>query len=202
MRQHIEGRERQYLLAKRAREYGWSEQQIVTVDEDLGLTGKTAGNREGFQRLVSELGLGKLGILFALEVSRFARNNRDWYQVLDLCALMDTLIADDDGVYHPGDYNDRLLLGLKGTISEAESHAIYLRMQQGKLHKARKGDLHGQLMAGYILDQDGRIQMHPDEAVRQSLHIVFAKFQDIDSSTSYDGADCGSGGCGAAVVSL
>jgi DNA invertase Pin-like site-specific DNA recombinase len=116
---HTESLQRQYELTERARTLGWGTSQIVVIDEDLGRSGADATAREGFQRLVADVGLGKVGLILGIEVSRLARNNADWYQLLDLCALTDTLIADGDGIYHPSDYNDRLVLGLKGTMSGA-----------------------------------------------------------------------------------
>ncbi len=115
---HTESLQRQHELTERARVLGWGTSQIVVIDEDLGRSGADATAREGFQRLVADVGLGKVGLILGIEVSRLARNNADWYQLLNLCALTDTLIADGDGIYHPGDYNDRLVLGLKGTMSE------------------------------------------------------------------------------------
>ncbi|MGO9300962.1 MAG: recombinase family protein [Acidimicrobiales bacterium] len=119
VREHTESLERQYELADRAMNLGWQPRQVVIVDEDLGRSGAEATAREGFKGLVADVGLGKVGIIFGIEVSRLARNNADWYQLLDLCAMTDTLIADGDGLYHPADFNDRLVLGLKGTMSEA-----------------------------------------------------------------------------------
>ena len=142
---------RQYDLAGRARELGWAEHQIVVVDDDLGRSGASAQGRKGFSDLVADVGLGKAGIVLSLESSRLARNNSDWYRLLDLCALTDTLIADADGVYHPAGYNDRLVLGLKGTLSEAELHLLRSRMTEGLRAKAaRGGQRQPQLAAGSL----------------------------------------------------
>jgi hypothetical protein len=123
---NAESRERQYELVERAVALGWTAAEVVVVDEDQGRSAKTADGRDGFQRLVADVGLGRVGIVLGIEVSRLARRNADWYGLLDLCALTDTLIADADGVYHPGLHNDRLVLGLKGTMSEAELHVLAL----------------------------------------------------------------------------
>ena len=145
---------RQYDLAGRARELGWAEHQIVVVDDDLGRSGASAQGRKGFSDLVADVGLGKAGIVLSLECSRLARNNSDWYQLLDLCALTDTLIADADGVYHPGSYNDRLVLGLKGTLSEAELHLLRSRLTEGLRAKAARGELRLTLPAGLDYDDE------------------------------------------------
>jgi len=141
IREHGESLVRQYELRERALALGWDAHQIKVIDADLGRSGAESSAREGFQELVADVGLGRVGIVFGIEVSRLARNNADWYQLLDLCALTDTLIADSDGVYHPGDFNDRLVLGLKGTMSEAELHLIRSRLTAGLRHKAERGEL-------------------------------------------------------------
>ncbi len=138
---NVESRERQYELVERAVELGWHASEVVVVDSDQGQSGKSTDGRDGFHGLVAEIGLGRVGIVFGIEVSRLARNNASWYQLLDLCALTDTLIADSDGIYHPGMHNDRLVLGLKGTMSEAELHVLKARLRGGSLHKAGKGEL-------------------------------------------------------------
>ena len=134
VRNNTESLERQYELVRRAVELGWDAAQVVVVDEDLGRSGAEATARSGFQSLVASVGLGKVGLILGIEVSRLARNSADWYQLLDLCALCDTLIADNDGVYHPGDFSDRLVLGLKGTMSEAELHLLRGRLTAGIRH--------------------------------------------------------------------
>jgi DNA invertase Pin-like site-specific DNA recombinase len=179
VRHHPESRRRQYDLEGHARQLGWG--QVVVVDEDLGKSGATAVGRQGFQRLVAAVSLGQAGAVFGLEVSRLARNNRDWYQLLDLCALMNTLIIDAEGVYDPRQLNDRLLLGLKGTMSEAELGWIRQRAHQGLLAKARRGALILGLPIGYVQTRDGRTEKHPDHRVQDAMALVFAKFTELGS---------------------
>jgi DNA invertase Pin-like site-specific DNA recombinase len=171
LRHHHESRRRQYDLAERARGLGW--QDVVVIDEDLGKSGASATNRFGFQRLVADVSLGKVGAVFGLEVYRLARNNRDWYQLMDLCALTHTLIVDSGGVYDPRHLNDRLLLGLKGTMSEAELSWIRQRAHEGLLAKARRGELILGLPIGYVRTRDGRIEKHPDQRVQAAIGLVF-----------------------------
>ena len=182
VREHTESLERQYELADRAMTLGWAPRQVVIVDDDLGRSGAEATAREGFKALVADVGLGKVGIIFGIEVSRLARNNADWYQLLDLCALTDTLIADGDGLYHPGDFNDRLVLGLKGTMSEAELHLIRHRLTAGLRHKAAKGELRQGLPVGFCHDEAGGIVMDPDESVRETIAAVFGRFDEVGSA--------------------
>jgi DNA invertase Pin-like site-specific DNA recombinase len=173
---------RQYDLAGRARQLGWAEHQIVVVDDDLGRSGASAQGRKGFSDLVADVGLGKAGIVLSLECSRLARNNADWYRLLDLCALTDTLIADADGVYHPAGYNDRLVLGLKGTLSEAELHLLRSRMTEGLRAKAARGELRLTLPAGLDYDDDDHVIITPDEAVREAITCVFRRFDQLGSA--------------------
>lgn len=179
---HTESLERQYELAERAVSLGWARERVVIVDSDLGRSGASAEGREGFQRLVADVGLGKVGIVLGIEVSRLARRNADWYQLLDLCALTDTLIGDADGIYHPGLHNDRLVLGLKGTMSEAELHVIRSRLQGGLLHKASKGELRLGLPVGYDYEPDGRVVMTPDEQIQEAIASVFGRFEELGSA--------------------
>jgi DNA invertase Pin-like site-specific DNA recombinase len=141
---------RQYALADRACQLGWQKDQVVIIDDDLGLSGATTDKRSGFTRMISEVALGHIGIILGLEVSRLARNNADWYRLLELCGLTDTLIGDNDGVYHPALFNDRLLLGLKGTMSEAELHIIRARLDGGIRNKAARGELRRGLPVGFV----------------------------------------------------
>ena len=180
VRHHHESRRRQYLLAERARALGWKEVEVI--DEDLGRSGASSAQRTGFQRLVAEVGLGRVGAVMSIEVSRLARNNRDWYHLLDLCGLMDTIIVDDEGVYDVRQPNDRLLLGLKGTLSEAELSWFRQRAQAGLLSKARRGELVLGLPVGYIKAADGRIDKHPDRRVQEAIGIVFRKFVEFGSA--------------------
>jgi DNA invertase Pin-like site-specific DNA recombinase len=152
IKEHTESLERQYELAERAQALGWAGHQVVVIDSDLGRSGAEATAREGFKELVASVGLGNAGVVLGIEVSRLARNNADWYHLLDLCALTDTLIADQDGVYHPADFNDRLVLGLKGTMSEAELRLIRGRLTAGLQHKAAKGELRQGLPVGFDYD--------------------------------------------------
>jgi DNA invertase Pin-like site-specific DNA recombinase len=173
---------RQYDLAGRARQLGWAEHQIVVVDDDLGRSGASAQGRKGFSGLVADVGLGKAGIVLSLECSRLARNNSDWYRLLDLCALTDTLIVGADGVYHPAGYNDRLVLGLKGTLSEAELHLLRSRMTEGLRAKAARGELRLTLPAGLDYDDDDHVSITPDEAVREAVMCVFRRFDQLGSA--------------------
>jgi DNA invertase Pin-like site-specific DNA recombinase/transposase len=179
--ENLESQRRQYGLVDRAVELGWRRNEVMVIDDDLGVSGSGV-SRSGFDRLVAEVGLGQIGIVFAIEVSRLARNNRDWYHLLDLCALVDTVIGDADGLYQPGVFNDRLLLGLKGTMSEVELHLIRSRLQGGLWEAARRGELRTHLPVGYEHDRDGRIVMTPDEAVRKTIDLVFRKFFELGSA--------------------
>ena len=152
---HQESTRLQYALADRAAQFGWLREQIVVIDDDLGRSGASVEGRLGFQRLVAEVGLGNVGLVLGVEMSRLARSCRDWHQLLEICALFDTLIADADGVYDPANYNDRLLLGLKGTMSEAELHILKARMLAGRKAKARRGEL-GKPVHGALGIHQGR----------------------------------------------
>jgi DNA invertase Pin-like site-specific DNA recombinase len=180
--QHAESLARQYELRERAVALGWPAHQVMVIDADLGRSGADATARTGFKELVADVGLGKVGIVLGLEVSRLARNNADWYQLLDLCAVTDTLIADADGVYHPGEFNDRLVLGLKGTMSEAELHLIRSRLTAGLKHKAAKGELRQGLPVGLDYDADDRVVLSADEAVRAAIGCVFDRFAELGSA--------------------
>jgi DNA invertase Pin-like site-specific DNA recombinase/predicted DNA-binding transcriptional regulator AlpA len=174
---------RQYALAQRAMALGWSEQQVSVVDEDLGLSGASAAHRSGFARMTAEVALGHVGIILGLEVSRLARNNSDWYRLLDLCSMTDTLIGDADGVYNTALFNDRLLLGLKGTMSEAELHILRARLDGGIRNKAARGELRRGLPTGMVWGEaDGEVRLHPDEAVVAALRTVFARFSELGSA--------------------
>lgn len=175
--ENVESTKRQYALRDRAVALGWDAQQIVVIDSDLGQSGASAADREGFQRVVTEVGLGRAGIVLGLEVSRLARNSTDWHRLIELCALTNTLILDEDGVYDPGQFNDRLLLGLKGTMSEAELHILRSRMRGGILNKARRGELAIPLPAGFLYDGNERVILDPDQQVQQSIRQVFAAYR-------------------------
>jgi DNA invertase Pin-like site-specific DNA recombinase len=176
---HQESTRLQYGLTARARELGWAPERVVVVDDDLGRSGTSAADRLGFQRLVSEVGLGHVGLILGVEMSRLARSGKDWHQLLELCALFGTLIADSDGVYDPGQYNDRLLLGLKGTLSEAELHLLKQRMHQGVLNKARRGALAVGLPTGYARRASGEAVFDPDEQVQHVVRLIFRKFAEL-----------------------
>ena len=173
---NTESTARQYALRQRAVALGWPAEQIVTIDCDQGQSGASAADREGFQRLVAEVGMGRAGIVLGLEVSRLARNNADWHRLLEICALADTLICDEDGVYDPACFNDRMLLGLKGTMSEAELHFIRARLRGGQLSKARRGELVMALPVGLIYDPAGKVVVDPDAGVQHALRHLFATF--------------------------
>ena len=169
----------QYNLRVRAGDLGWSEKRILVIDEDLGKSGATAEGRTGFKRMVSEVTLGHVGLILGLEMSRLARSCKDWHQLLEACGLFGTLIADLDGIYDPAHYNDRLLLGLKGTMSEAELHILKQRMYQGKLAKARRGELRIRVPAGYVRLPSGEVAFDPDEQAQAIVRLVFGTFEKL-----------------------
>ena len=174
---------RQYALVERACELGWPREQVLVVDEDLGLSGSGSVVRSGFARMTAEVALGHVGIVLGLEVSRLARNNADWYHLLDLCGMTDTLIGDSDGIYHPAVFNDRLILGLKGTMSEAELHILRARLDGGIRNKAARGELRRGLPVGFVWgEEDGEVCFDPNEAVVSAIRTVFAKFTELGSA--------------------
>jgi DNA invertase Pin-like site-specific DNA recombinase len=182
LRQMVENTESarmQYALVERAAGLGWSPSRVLVIDEDMGHSAGGGQDRPGFTRLVSEVGLGHVGVVLGIEMSRLARSGRDWHQLLELCALSGTLLADPDGVYDPGEHNDRLLLGLKGTISEAELYLIRQRMWGGRLAKARRGELAVEPPVGYLRRPSGEIVADPDAQVRSVVALVFAKFEEL-----------------------
>src|SRR6266446_9191072 len=166
----------QYALRHRARDLGWHEADIEVIDADLGLSGATAAHRQGFKDLVARVTLGEVGIILSIEVTRLARNCSDWYPLLDVCGHRECLIADRDGTYDPGSPNGRLLLGLKGTISELELHTIRSRMTAGLLAKAERGDLALQLPAGLVRDPSGVVTKDPNIEVQERLLLLFETF--------------------------
>jgi DNA invertase Pin-like site-specific DNA recombinase len=180
--QNKESQQYQYRLQQRAMELGWAEERVRVIDSDLGLSGKEAAGRSGFQELVAEVSLGHVGIVFGYEVSRLARNNRDWYLLLDLSAVFGTLIADNDGVYDPRQYNDRLLLGLKGTMSEAELHLLHQRLDAGRMNQVKRGAYRQRLPTGYIRLPDETVVKDPDDQVRHVIELVFVKFAELGSA--------------------
>jgi len=178
-----ESTERQYALAERARELGWPDERVLVIDEDLGLSGSGSVMRAGFARLTSEVALARVGIVLGLEVSRLARNNADWHRLIELAGLTDTLIGDADGIYHPSLFNDRLLLGMKGAMSEAELHILRARLNGGIRNKAARGELRRGLPIGFVWGEaDGEILIHPDEAVAHAIRTIFARFAELGSA--------------------
>ena len=175
--QNTESTQRQYALQHRAVALGWPMERVQVIDSDLGHSGASMLDREGFQRLVGEVSLGHAGIVLGLEVSRLARNSADWQRLVELCALTDTLILDEDGLYDCNDFNDRLLLGLKGTLSEAELHFLRARLRGGLLNKARRGELVSPLPVGLTYDESEHVRLDPDQQVQQALRLLFETFR-------------------------
>lgn len=180
--ENCESTARQYDLKRRAQALGWTSDHIVVIDEDLGLSGASSADRNGFQRLVAEVGLGRVGVVMGLEVSRLARSSTDWHRLLEICALADTLILDEDGIYDPSHFNDRLLLGLKGTMSEAELHLLRARLIGGQLNKARRGELWIKPPLGFEYDANGRIVLDPDQQVQRAVRLLFETFRRTGSA--------------------
>jgi DNA invertase Pin-like site-specific DNA recombinase len=179
--ENIESTQRQYALRARATALGWSDDRVVVIDSDQGESGASAACREGFQRLVTEVGMGRAGIVMGLEVSRLARNNADWHRLLEICALTQTLILDEDGVYDPMNFNDRLLLGLKGTMSEAELHVLRARLRGGILNKVRRGEYRCLLPTGFAYDEGG-VVLDPDAQIRETIAYFFETFARVGSA--------------------
>lgn len=179
---HQESTERQYALRQKALELGWSEATVRTLDRDLGISGAQTTGRTDFKTLVADVSMGQVGAVFALEVSRLARSNADWYRLLELCALTKTLVIDEDGCYDPADFNDGLLLGLKGTMAQAELHFLRARLLGGKLNKAKKGELRCPLAVGLCYDDEGRTILDPDGEVRGAVALVFRLFRETGSA--------------------
>lgn len=176
VRHHTASTARQYDLVQRAQELGWSADQIVVVDQDQGRSGAASSEREGFQFLVAQVGLGHAGAVLSLEASRLARASSDWYRLLEICALTHTLVIDEEGIYDPSQYDDRLLLGFKGTMSEAELHWLRSRLLGGKLEKARQGQLRSRPPSGYLYNPVGQLVFDPDEQIQQVVRLVFELF--------------------------
>ncbi len=179
---HQESTKRQYALKQKGQDFGWSSAQIITIDDDLGQSAKFSGTREGFQQLAYEVSMGNAGIVMGIEVSRLARNNAEWHRLLELCALSKTLILDEDGVYDPNDINCRLLLGLKGAISEMELHTMSRRMLGGLFSKATRGELAIALPAGLVYDELGSVQLDPDKQVQDTIHLFFEYYRQTGSA--------------------
>lgn len=179
--EHRESAALQYNLRCRAVEWGWPVERVLVIDQDQGHTAVTVEGRLGFQQLLAEVSLDDVGLVLGIEMSRLARSNKDWHQLLELCALFGTLLADHDGVYDPRNYNDRLLLGLKGTLSEAELHLLRQRMEQGRLNKARRGALFNHAPIGYVRGPSGELLVDPDEQVQAVVRLIFRKFDELGS---------------------
>jgi DNA invertase Pin-like site-specific DNA recombinase len=175
--ENTESTKRQYALRERAIALGWPIVQIVTIDSDQGETAASVADREGFQKLMTEVSLGRVGLIMGLEVSRFARNSADWTRLLEICAITDTLILDEEGVYDPTNFNDRLLLNMKGTFSEVELHILKSRLRGGVLNKARRGEFRTRLPIGFVYNHDGNVIMDPDKQVQQTVHLLFDIFR-------------------------
>jgi DNA invertase Pin-like site-specific DNA recombinase len=182
VRHHQESTERQYALRQKALELGWTEDVICTLDGDLGVSGTQTTGRTDFKTLVADVSMGQVGAVFALEASRLARSNVDWHRLLQLCALTQTLVIDEDGCYDPADFNDGLLLGLKGTMAQAELHFLHARLQGGKLNKAKKGELRFPLPVGFCYDDESHIVFDADEEVRGAVALVFQLFRETSSA--------------------
>jgi DNA invertase Pin-like site-specific DNA recombinase len=180
--ENVESTQRQYALRGRATALGWRDDQIVVIDRDQGESGASASWRGGFQRLVTEVGMGHAGIVMGLEVSRLARNNADWHRLLEICALTDTLILDEDGVYDPASFNDRLVLGLKGTMSEAELHVIKARLRGGILNKVRRGEYRCVLPTGFVYNEAGDVVLDPDSQIKETITHFFETFSRVGSA--------------------
>lgn len=178
---HQESSQLQYALVQRAEGLGWPRDRVVVIDEDQGHSGRSTEGRDGFRRLLAEVSLDHVGIIFGIEMSRLARSCKDWHQLLELCALFQTLLADQDGLYDPTNYNDRLLLGLKGTMSEAELHILEGRMRQGRWNKARRGEIYVHPPIGYVRTSSGEFAIDPDEQAQSIVRLIFDKFDELKS---------------------
>lgn len=183
VRENRESAINQRALKERLLELGWKPNQVEVVDGDQGISAKHIEGRESFQKLVADVGLGKIGIIVGYEVSRLARNCADWHRLLELCALSDTLIGDSDGVYSPRDFNDRLLLGLKGTMSEAELHSLRLRLHAGRMSKAKRGELVHHVPTGYVRLETGEVIFDPDVSIIGRIELVFTMFDELGSGS-------------------
>ena len=180
VQQHLESQRNQYALVQRALDLGWSSTRIHVIDADLGHSGQDS-QRPGFQELVAAVSLGRVGIILAYEASRLARNNTDWYTLIDLATVVGTLLADTEGVYDPRQYNDRLLLGLRGLLSEAELHILHLRMAAGRQRQVERGTYRQVLPTGLLRGADGQVVKDPDRQVRQTLELIFTRFATLGS---------------------
>jgi len=181
---NTESTQRQYDLRRRAVALGWPDDSVIVIDNDLGKSGASAADREGFQQLVADVGMGKAGIVLGIEVSRLARNNADWHRLLEICGLTQTLILDEDGLYDPSHFNDRLLLGMKGTMSEAELHILRARLRGGAINKAERGEFQSQLPVGLSYDLQGKVILTPDSQVQDVLYTFFKTYKRTASASA------------------
>ncbi len=179
---HQESLDRQYALKERALPLGWAKEQVEIIDSDLGQSGNSAEERSGFQQLMADVSLGRVGIVMALEVSRLARKCSDWYRLVEYCIMTETLLLDEDGLYDPSDFNDKIILGMKGTVSEIELHMLQARMRGGLLNKARRGELRKPLPVGFVYDEADRICLDPDRQVQQALHLFFQTYRRLGAA--------------------
>lgn len=177
-----ESRERQYALAQLAEQFGWSADRVLVIDEDQGVSGKSASNRGGFQRLLAEVSLNHVGLVLALELNRLSRSNKDWHHLVDVCSVFNTLLGDQDGIYDASDSNDRLLLGMKGAMSEFELITLRNRLERGRDNKAARGDLFLHLPIGYVKSPSGGVIQEPDEQARGVVQLVFDKFEELGTA--------------------
>ncbi len=179
---HRESTDMQYQLVERATQLGWPSDRVQVIDADLGKSGASTEHRSGFQYLMTEIGLDRVGLVLSLDASRLARNNSDWYRLIELCSMVGTFIADSEQLYEPRLYHDRLILGLSGMMSEAELHNLRLRLQAGARHKAERGELERHLPVGLERQRDGVVTLNPDEEVQARLRLIFAKFTELGSA--------------------
>lgn len=179
--EHRESTARQYALAEQAIAFGWQRERVLIIDEDLGKSGRTAEGRSGFQRLITEVTLNHVGMVLGLEMSRLARSSKDWHAFFEMCAIFGTLIADADGIYEGNDPNDRLLLGLKGIMSEMELHIMRNRLERGRVNKAQRGELFFSVPVGYVILPTGEVDFDPDEQARDVIRLIFDKFDEMNT---------------------
>lgn len=184
LREHQESTARQYAMKQRVMALGWSASRVMVIDDDLGVSGSGSADREGFRRMIKLVTDQEVGLVAGLEMSRLARNSKDWSDLFEVCAIFDTLIADEDGVFDPHDSNDRLVLGLKGIISEMELHTMKVRLERGRLSKAQRGELFHDVPVGYVLDSHGLPQLDPDESARRVMQMFFRQFEILGSSNA------------------
>jgi DNA invertase Pin-like site-specific DNA recombinase len=177
--EHRESTARQYAFADQAVVYGWTRERVLTIDDDQGKSGRTAEGRSGFQRLIAEVTLNHVGMVLGLELSRLARSSKDWHAFFEMCAIYGVLIADEDGVYDGNDPNDRLLLGLKGIMSEMELHLMHNRLERGLVYKAQRGELFFSVPVGYVILPNGKVDFDPDEQAREVMRLIFDKFDEL-----------------------